>query len=688
MAQNVQNVTIALTLPITCHICLGKVRQPVICVNYHVFCSVCIELWLKNNNQCPACRVPITPENPCKDIIGGTSENECVVSHSIRKHLRKTRLELLHKEYEDEIESLVKESEELKRTNLKLEEQLRELADPAATLSPCHCGDNPADDRSNISDELLVEWNRKLDMVNAANKKVTEDIEKLKEENKKLKNENIEFVRENLRLKNEVDIRSPQKFGRFTVAALQAKVDQYERETSRLKKALERSDQYIEEVEAQIKELKRPSENEQKENPECQNAAFVEVHANGARSAQLCAKANAGELFPNHNHKTGTTPEGSNSICSTSNGHAYGLNKAQSINGHLVSPELKTKVSGYPSTMLDASEQMHWDKSKPRGGTETLLQNFASPSSSLPFSSLQLNTPHSKAGDSVNHGSLKKPLTYLRKLVFDDLPGKRELGKLAFAKNRLNTGESTDLQESKPIFGNFCQNNCGQQKEDSDLPRKTDNSLQVGKQGANSADKRSVGALTTISGEGVTRTRTSSENSMDTAFHDKVTEFSYMMCDLEGQKIAHHGNESLLSPKQQIQSNSTIQVCKNSKKATLSHQAKSINPKTYGSHSPYSSSANENGKQSQFFRCPLPSDTNEKDFENNLFNTNTPCMSSSQPEGEVIFQPSSFNVALSGLTTESTCQCTCIPQSSNNSPPAKRKMLNPYNDSPSKSLKH
>lgn len=48
----------------------SKVRHPVICVNNHVFCSICIEVWLKNNNQCPACRIPITPENPCKEIIG------------------------------------------------------------------------------------------------------------------------------------------------------------------------------------------------------------------------------------------------------------------------------------------------------------------------------------------------------------------------------------------------------------------------------------------------------------------------------------------------------------------------------------------------------------------------------------------------------------------------------------------
>lgn len=32
--------------------------------------------------------------------LGGTSESDPVFSPTVRKHLRKTRLELLHKEYE------------------------------------------------------------------------------------------------------------------------------------------------------------------------------------------------------------------------------------------------------------------------------------------------------------------------------------------------------------------------------------------------------------------------------------------------------------------------------------------------------------------------------------------------------------------------------------------------------------
>lgn len=41
------------------------------------------------------------------------------------------------------------------------------------------------------------------------------------------------------------------RFGRYTVAALEAKIHQYERDVAQLKRALERSDKYIEELEAQ-----------------------------------------------------------------------------------------------------------------------------------------------------------------------------------------------------------------------------------------------------------------------------------------------------------------------------------------------------------------------------------------------------------------------------------------------------
>lgn len=46
------------------------------------------------------------------------------------------------------------------------------------------------------------------------------------------------------------------RFGRYTVAALEAKIQQYEREVDHLKRALERSDQYIEDLESRLRKAK------------------------------------------------------------------------------------------------------------------------------------------------------------------------------------------------------------------------------------------------------------------------------------------------------------------------------------------------------------------------------------------------------------------------------------------------
>ena len=53
------NSSLVFTLPISCQICLSKVKEPVICSNRHVFCKICMDVWLLRNNQCPACRITI-----------------------------------------------------------------------------------------------------------------------------------------------------------------------------------------------------------------------------------------------------------------------------------------------------------------------------------------------------------------------------------------------------------------------------------------------------------------------------------------------------------------------------------------------------------------------------------------------------------------------------------------------------
>ncbi|XP_051562976.1 ORC ubiquitin ligase 1-like [Myxocyprinus asiaticus] len=253
MAQSFQNVTLSLTLPISCQICLGKVRQPVICCNNHVFCSNCIKVWLEKSSQCPTCRVAITPENPCREIIGATTDSESNESLSVKRRLRKTRGELLLREYEEEIKTLLKENEELKSKNLSHEMQLKTALEPSTVLVS-------QSESSTVDPSVLEESANKLRAANDLYRKVKQDLDRLKEANKTLRSQNFDLIQESIRLKAEVDSRSPQKFGRYTVAALEAKIQQYERDVAQLKRALERSDKYIEELEAQNQRDGFPSE--------------------------------------------------------------------------------------------------------------------------------------------------------------------------------------------------------------------------------------------------------------------------------------------------------------------------------------------------------------------------------------------------------------------------------------------
>ncbi|TNM90947.1 hypothetical protein fugu_003236 [Takifugu bimaculatus] len=251
MAHSYQTSTLSLTLPISCQICLGKVKQPVICANYHVFCSSCMQMWLKKASQCPSCRVSITPENPCREIIGGTNENYNSDDPSIKQCLRKTRGELLLQEYEDEIDGLMRENKELKGKNLNLESRLK-------CLNPVGIESAQTQDQT-VDPQVREELTTKLQLATECCDKVQQDMDKLKEVNKTLRSQSVDLIQENMRLKAEVASRSPQKFGRFTVAALEAKIQQYERDVEHLKRALERSDQYIEDLESRL----RKAENRQ-----------------------------------------------------------------------------------------------------------------------------------------------------------------------------------------------------------------------------------------------------------------------------------------------------------------------------------------------------------------------------------------------------------------------------------------
>ncbi|KAI5269162.1 Orc Ubiquitin Ligase 1 [Manis pentadactyla] len=543
MAQTVQNVTLSLTLPITCHICLGKVRHPVICINNHVFCSICIDLWLKNNSQCPACRVPITPENPCKEIIGGTSESEPMLSHTVRKHLRKTRLELLHKEYEDEIDCLQKEVEELKSKNLSLESQIKTILDPLTLMQGNQNEDKhlTADNPSKIDPETVAEWKKKLRTANDIYEKVKDDVDKLKEANKKLKLENGGLVRENLRLKAEVDNRSPQKFGRFTVAALQSKVEQYERETNRLKKALERSDKYIEELESQIAQLKNSSKEKEAMNSICQRALSTEGKGSKGSQEDMTSK-NQGDSAEK---QLGSSTSSSHlAKPSSSSARQEGTSKTEpncSKNTDLYQKQMEIMLN-VTDTSMDTYLESEWG-SKPSDCVpykDEELYDLPAPCTPLSLSCLQLSTPENRENSVVKAGGSKKHSNHLRKLVFDDFCNSPNVCNKDSSEDDRSENEkkSECFTSPKTGFWDCCSTSYA---ESLDFESSEGNTIanSVGEISSKLSEKSGSclsKRLNSIRSFEMNRTRTSSEASMDAAYLDKISELDSMMSESDNSK--------------------------------------------------------------------------------------------------------------------------------------------------------
>uniref|UniRef100_U3EXK1 RING finger protein 219 n=1 Tax=Callithrix jacchus TaxID=9483 RepID=U3EXK1_CALJA len=560
MAQTVQNVTLSLTLPITCHICLGKVRQPVICINNHVFCSICIDLWLKNNSQCPACRVPITPENPCKEIIGGTSESEPMLSHTVRKHLRKTRFELLHKEYEDEIDCLQKEVEELKSKNLSLESQIKTILDPL-TLVQGNQNENKhlvTDNPSKSTPETVAEWKKKLRTANEIYEKVKDDVDKLKEVNKKLKLENGGLVRENLRLKAEVDNRSPQKFGRFAVAALQSKVEQYERETNRLKKALERSDKYIEELESQVARLKNSSEEKEAMNSICQRALSADGKGSKGSEEDVASKnqGDSARKQPSSSTSSSHLPKPSSSRLCDSSARQENTSKAElncSKNKDLYQKQVEIMLD-VTDTSMDTYLEREWGNKPsdcvPYKGEE--LYDLPAPCTPLSLSCLHLSTPESRESSVVQVGGSKKHSNHLRKLVFDDFCDSSSVSNKDSSEDDISRSENEKKSECftspKTGFWDCCSTSFAQSL---DFESSEGNTIanSVGEISSKLIEKSGScisKRLNSIRSFEMNRTRTSSEASMDAAYLDKISELDSMMSESDNSKSpCNNGFKSL-----------------------------------------------------------------------------------------------------------------------------------------------
>ncbi|XP_060084286.1 serine-rich adhesin for platelets-like [Ylistrum balloti] len=252
-ARRDKHSTIAFTLPISCQICLGKVKQPVLCPNNHVFCSQCMDVWLQRNQQCPACRITINPANPVRQILGGLNEAMDDKDRLSNPELRKARFDVLYREYEEEFERLNAENNLLKTEVSVLKQQLQKRGPDGKTSSKDIGLPKTADTNG------LLLLTKKLQDAQRLYEKVKIELAKTKEENNSLKEENVNINHENQKLRGEIANRSPHRYGRYTVSTLEAKIQSYEKEVGQLNKALEKSDKYIEEMQTELGELRTKS---------------------------------------------------------------------------------------------------------------------------------------------------------------------------------------------------------------------------------------------------------------------------------------------------------------------------------------------------------------------------------------------------------------------------------------------
>ncbi|XP_012493214.1 PREDICTED: RING finger protein 219 [Propithecus coquereli] len=407
-----------------------------------------------------------------------------------------------------------------------------------------------ADNSSKIDPETVTEWKKKLRTANEIYEKVKDDVDKLKEANKKLKLENGGLVRENLRLKAEVDNRSPQKFGRFTVAALQSKVEQYERETNRLKKALERSDKYIEELESQVAQLKNSSEEKEAMNAICQRSLSADgkgskgseedvasKNQGDSASKQPCSSTSSSSHLakPPSSRLSDTRSSRQESTSSTE------LNCSKNKDLYQKRVEIMLDVT---DTSMDTYLEREWGN-KPSDCVpykDEELYDLAAPCTPLSLSCLQLNTPENRESSMVKAGGSKKHSNHLRKLVFDDFCDSSNVSNKDSSEDDISRNENEKKSECftspKTGFWDCCSTSYAQSLDfESSEGNTIANSVgeipsKLGEKPGSCLSKR----LNSIRSFEMNRTRTSSEASMDAAYLDKISELDSMMSESDNSK--------------------------------------------------------------------------------------------------------------------------------------------------------
>lgn len=269
---------------------------------------------------------------------------------------------------------------------------------------------------------------------------------------------------------------SPLRFGRYTVAALESKIHQYERDVAQLRRALERSDKYIEELEAQNQ--RDGPQSEESVNSVNSSTAFGGTEDGGVERITLMRRSlsqmEETSVYTDLDQEPTQLPNNHSRLLTTSD-----VSQRVDILEGPLTPQKDVTVPSTPSSALR---------------------------------SLSLKSP----GVCSDRKLGLKPLTYLRRLSFDDCQTSTSSVNQNPRTFQVSTGASFD---QKPSVNSDNEASCmGWMDGRPELPQPDENEEKF---------KRSEN---TSSAEYLTG---NSEACMDAAYLNKISELDSMMADGE-----------------------------------------------------------------------------------------------------------------------------------------------------------
>lgn len=343
------------------------------------------------------------------------------------------------------------------------------------------------------------------------------------------------------------------------MAALQSKLDQCERETNRLKKALERSDKYIEELESQVSQHKREYEPMKEETAPSEATVPMEEKESGSTASEN-ALLNSQEQCSDQNclcttHCPDDDPPGSgllgssNDVCLNSATRGCSDESvAQCSAGGGVFAGSQEGLLDIASADMETCSEQTWDKIEDCVPYKDELYELPDPCTPLSLSCLQLNTPGSKDDPPPKEESPRKPSAFLRKLDFEDLGDASDDGNKDSPEHSASSCESSDnkgacFTSDKPVFWNRCQTHFDENLdfESSQPSTATSDSGESSTKSSEKAHHMNMPKkLHAVRSSEMNRTRTSSEASMDAAYLDKISELDSMMSESDNSKSPYY----------------------------------------------------------------------------------------------------------------------------------------------------